>query len=121
MDATMPSQKILQAHFRDLALRIALHCVRNTVIEDYHAAGKLTDPEMSALNHEVANKIYSFLHIVLNPRYDGIRERAFEWLYSPDWDTPIFDGSFRRLLQRIRKKSAAPPWMIKRPSGSRSA
>ena len=38
-----------------LALLIAVNCVRNTVIEDDHAAGKLDDPEMKAFNHKVAN------------------------------------------------------------------
>ena len=42
---------------KDLALRMALYCVRNTVIENYHAAGKISDPEMMAFNKKVVNKI----------------------------------------------------------------
>ena len=64
---------------------MALHCVRNTVSEDYHASGKLTDAEMSAFNHEVADKIYSFLLLVLYPRYAKARVNTLMWLYPPQW------------------------------------
>src|SRR5579862_8684118 len=76
------SDAILRRHFRDLALRMALHCVRNTVIEDYHAAGKLNQEEMCALNHEVVDKIYSFLLLVFHPRYDKARANTLTWLYQ---------------------------------------
>jgi hypothetical protein len=101
-------QRLLVQHFRELALRMALHCVRNTVIENYHAAGKLTDPEMKALNQEVANKIYSFLQIMLNPYYAGMRTKAFGWLYAPDWDQPVFDKSFLIMLKAIKEKIDPP-------------
>jgi len=82
------SDAILRRHFRDLALRMALHCVRNTVIEDYHAAGKLNQEEMCALNHEVVDKIYSFLLLVFHPRYDKARANTLTWLYPAQWDEP---------------------------------
>jgi len=40
---------------------MAANCVRNTIIEDYHSQGKLTDEEMKAFNKEVASKLYTFL------------------------------------------------------------
>jgi hypothetical protein len=49
-----------RATLKRLALLLTVNCVRNTVIEDYHAAGKLSDSEMKAFNQEVANKIYTF-------------------------------------------------------------
>ena len=49
------------AGLKRLALLMAVSCVRNTIIEDYHAQGKLDDAEMMAFNKEVANKIYTFL------------------------------------------------------------
>jgi hypothetical protein len=76
------SQRVLSRHFRALALLIALHCVRNTIIENYHAVGRLTDPEIAALNREVVNKIYAFLQIMLNPRYEAVRPTVFAWLYA---------------------------------------
>src|SRR5438552_2598845 len=96
----LPSHRILTKHFRDLALRMALHCVRNTIIEDYHAAGKLTDAEMAALNREIVNKIYSFLQMTFNHRHAAARSKVFEWLYVPQWDQPRFDKSFLLLLKR---------------------
>jgi hypothetical protein len=35
-----------QSHLKRLALLMAVNCVRNTVIEDFHAAGKIDDTEM---------------------------------------------------------------------------
>lgn len=107
-------RKMIDAHFRDLALRAALHCVRNTILEEYHAAGKLTDPEMAAFNREVANKLYAFLTILFHPDYTALREGAFEWLYLPEWDEPIFDRSFVHLVERIRR--GARPATIRRAS-----
>jgi hypothetical protein len=97
------SRRVFAEAFRELALRMALHCVRNTIIEDYHAAGKLTDNEMAALNREVANKIYSFLQIMFNPHYEAIRPLAFKWLYAPQgWDQPQHDKSFLLFLKHLK-------------------
>ena len=98
------SRIALANHFRNLALRMALHCVRNTIIEDSHAAGKLTDQEMAAFNREVADKIYSFLHIMFNPSYSSRRAAALEYLYAPQWDQPTLDKSFLLMLRRIAEK-----------------
>ena len=43
---------------------MAVNCVRNTVIEDDHAGGKLDDAEMKAFNQEVANKSDRFLQFL---------------------------------------------------------
>ena len=96
------------ANYRDTALRMALHCVRNTIIEDYHAAGKLTDAEMAAFNREVASKIYSFLQIMSNPEHSAIRQHALGWLYRPDWEDPVFDESFMFPPERIDGGAALP-------------
>lgn len=112
-DCKLPLLSTMQdEHFRDLALRMALHCVRNTIIEDYHAAGKLTDPEMAALNREVANKLYSFLVIMLSPDYASLRKNVLAWLYPPfHWDEPKFDESFLNLVKVLRRSAAMPPWI----------
>ena len=50
-----PASMLKPSSLKRLALLIAVNCVRSTVIEDDHAAGKLDDPEMKAFNLEVAN------------------------------------------------------------------
>jgi hypothetical protein len=71
-----------------LALLMAVNCVRNTVIENYHAAGKLDDSEMKAFNQEVTNKIYTFLQFLfVKPEAD--REAfmsAMGMMYPSNWD-----------------------------------
>ena len=90
---------------KDSALRMALHCVRNTVVEDYHAQGKLSDAEMKAFNKEVVNKIYSFLQIVHNPAYEQEKDFMMTLLYKPNhWDAPVFDKQFCEAL-KITKRS----------------
>jgi hypothetical protein len=59
-----------QTDLKRLALLIAVNCVRNTVIEDYHSDGKLSDAEMKAFNQEVANKVYTFLHYLFQKSRD---------------------------------------------------
>ena len=92
----------------DLALRMVLHCVRNTVIEDYHSQGKLTDPEMKAFNKEVVNKAYTFLQIVLNPDYEEQKEVLFSspyLFYKPShWDAPEPDRDFMAVLDAIAQE-----------------
>ncbi len=52
----MPKKKD-GSHLKDIALIMSVNCVRNTIIENYHAEGKRSDDEMKAFNKEVANKL----------------------------------------------------------------
>jgi hypothetical protein len=90
---------------RTLALLLAVNCVRNTVIEDYHAAGKLSDPEMAAFNREVADKLYTALTILRDPDYAGVRGdfvRLMSFMYPSDWDEPKLDQGIMRGLEIAR-------------------
>ena len=97
----------MEAHLSELALRMALHCVRNTVIENYHAADKITDEEMMAFNKEVVNNLYTFLQLILNPKYKELQEVAlfpktgFPIYYPAEgWDDPKLDDKLIAILQR---------------------
>jgi len=48
---------------KQFAKMITLNCVRNTVIEDYHARGSLSQEEMKAFNIEVCSHIYTALYL----------------------------------------------------------
>jgi hypothetical protein len=95
-----------QAALKRLALLMTMNCVRNTVIEDYHAAGKLSESEMKAFNQEVANKIYTFLRFLLDK---PIEEReaflgAVGVMYPSHWDQPKMDESFVKAVKLLRRK-----------------
>ena len=97
-DTPLSPDKDLQ----DLALVLAVYCVRNTIIEDYHAAGKLSDPEMKAFNIEVSNKLFTALSFMLDPRFIADKEKfnALLQLYFPsDWNRPVFDPATWNLLK----------------------
>ena len=88
-------------YLQDIALVIAVTCVRNTIIEQYHAEGKLTNKEMKAFNIEVADNLYSFLyfntgHITNKEDRKHFLELMFKY-YPTNWDRPklkqsIFDA-----------------------------
>jgi hypothetical protein len=88
-----------------LALLMAVNCVRNTVIENYHSEGKLSDPEMKAFNQEVANKIYTFLHYLLDVPQDD-REAflvAVGIMYPTNWDDPKLDPDIVEAVNGFKK------------------
>ena len=99
-----------QADLKRLALLMAVNCVRNTVIEDYHAEGKLNDSEMKAFNQEVVNKIYTFLIFLLTkPVVD--REAflgAMGMMYPSNWDQPKIDRDFADVVKMIKKRGNLP-------------
>lgn len=79
---------------QDLALLVAVNCVRNTVIENYHAAGKISDPEMKAFNIEVVNRIYTALQYLMNPRLEGERDaflKLISFAFPDNWNRPEID------------------------------
>jgi hypothetical protein len=94
-----------QASLKGLALLMAVNCVRNTVIEDYHAAGKLDDSEMKAFNQEVANKIYTFLQFLfLKPdEYRDAFLSAMGVMYPPNWDQPKIDQDFVETVKIVKR------------------
>jgi len=112
----MPAQKKLFQYTKSeankfFALHIALHCVRNTVIEKYHTESKISDTEMMAFNKEVANKVYSFLELAFNPGLQDECDIAFQGaqgftplFYTPErWDMPEFDAGFRKVIEKHRE------------------
>jgi hypothetical protein len=94
-----------QAYVKDLALLMTVNCVRNTVIEDYHAEGKIDDSEMEAFNREVANKIYTFLQFLLEK--SDVDRAAFlsvmGLMYPSDWDKPKTDRDFVSAVKLFKK------------------
>lgn len=90
---------------KDLALIVTLNCVRNTVIEDYRAEGKLSDQEMMAFNKEVANKIYTFLDFMFNKPHED-RDAfldAMRVMYPTEWDEPMLDEDLIKLAAFLKK------------------
>jgi hypothetical protein len=103
--ATHEDLVMSQAHLKRLALLMAVNCVRNTVIEDYHANGKLDDSEMKAFNQEVANKIYTFLQFLLHKPAED-REAflsAMSTMYPSNWDQPKLDRDFLETVKIVKR------------------
>lgn len=104
-----------------LAKIIALHCVRNSYLEDLHAGifpssktgdysdvkvvtpygeipwnklGRISDDEMKALNKDVINKLFTFLYCYVN---DGTVPVGLGGFYEPKgWDQAEFDEVIKK-------------------------
>ena len=109
-----PSKEQLTESLKNEALKMAVACVRNTVIENYHAGqfpqsktgdysdvkvvtpfgeipwnelSRISDTEMMAFNKEVSNLLYTYLQCLLNLHFDAqIKEEFMKYvnLYFPD-------------------------------------
>ncbi len=77
---------------RSIALIMSVTCVRNTIIEKFHADGKLDDADMEAFNRQVAERIYTFLSYLLSTHRDmGDLMEALRHYLPTDWDQPQRD------------------------------
>ncbi len=108
----MPITCVVRSPSLRVSYTCALRCVtafwdwilRNTIIEDYHAQGKLSDPEMKVFNQEVVNKIYTFLTFLLSKPEE---ERAsfllaMSQMYPSDWDKPRIDQDFAKAAKLFK-------------------
>ena len=88
------------AEVKELALMMAVNCVRNTCVEKYHSAGKLNDDEMKAFNKEVVNRIYTFLDVLFNASEEDrlaflekMKTQVIPASSPLAWDEPQVDNS----------------------------
>lgn len=111
---TLPSNEELTESLKKEALKMAVACVRNTVIENYHAGefpqsktgdysdvkvvtpfgeipwnnlSRISDTEMMEFNKEVSNLLYTYLQCLLNPHFDKeIKEEFMKYAnaFYPD-------------------------------------
>ena len=96
------------AYLKRLALIMAVNYVRNTVIEDYHARGSLSQEDMRIFNKEVANKLYTFLRFLFRGTV-GEREamlQATGLLYPGGWDQPVIDPDIKGAIKLMLKRRA---------------
>ena len=90
---------------RHIALMMTVNCVRNTIIEDYHADGKLSDDEMMAFNKDVHNKIYTFLKNWLGSKGDDLAGffEAMSLLLPSDWDKAKIDTELSQGINALKR------------------
>ena len=106
---TKESPKPNQDDLKRLALIVAVICVRNTIIEDYHSQGKLSDKEMMAFNKVVANKLFTFLYFMFDSPSAERKEfyRMTERMYPHNWDTPKLDDD---MIKGVRIALGQEKW-----------
>lgn len=80
---------------------LSVYCVRNTIIEEYHANGQLSQVNMKAFNVEVNDKIYTALSLLFGQEFEPYRGQFLELLaknYPSGWQTPELDAGMLRAL-----------------------
>lgn len=93
---------------RGIALIMSVTCVRNTIIEKYHADGKLDDSDMEAFNRQVADRIYTFLTYLLNnPQEASDLVESLRHYLPTDWDPPQRDAFIDKAVEAYRTRSGA--------------
>ena len=73
---------------------MAVNCVRYTVIESYHTAGKISEAEMMAFNKEVVDRIYTFLTLYFAETDESSKLEFVNRMnknYPTGWDSPKLD------------------------------
>lgn len=102
------SEEKIDKWISDMALNMTRVCVRNTIIENFHADGKLSDEDMKVFNKEVADKIYTYLQLYLNPKFqeDGKLLFSSPYFTAPPagWDQPKFDHEFMNAINILKEK-----------------
>lgn len=97
---------IPRKYFKEMAKSMALICVRNTIIEKYHADGCLSQTQMKKFNKEVVNKIYSYL--VCHFSEDVEVQKKFAeikgFFYPSNWDEPVFDKDFSKVMRSSKNQ-----------------
>ncbi|MCI2230323.1 hypothetical protein MC378_14180 [Polaribacter sp. MSW13] len=118
------SQENLTKSIKQTATTISVNCVRNTVIENYHAGtfpksktgdysdvkvvtpfgeiawnelSRISDEEMKAFNIEVNNRIYTYLQALFNPKYADAKNKFMKFcrsMYPNNWNEPKLDKGF---------------------------
>ena len=87
-----------------IALLMAKTCVRDTIIEQYHAKGKITNSEMADFNREVVNKLYTFMHHLFGADEDkAVFLEAIQMHYPTDWDQPTTDKDIESMISLFHK------------------
>jgi len=98
------------AEMKRLALLMASVCVRDTVIEDYHSRGNLSQEQMKAFNKEVANKTYTFLKLLLSGSPEDMEALMATSLpfFPYDWDEPVLDNDIMSAVKAFKEGGFEP-------------
>lgn len=104
-NTTVPDEESMVQTLKQLALMMSVKCVRNTVIEEYHVAGKINDKEMMAFNMEVSNKVFTVLYYLYLKGPDALiaTTNALSVYYPQNWNIPEIDKELEYEIEATLK------------------
>ncbi|KEQ19302.1 hypothetical protein [Endozoicomonas numazuensis] len=91
---------------KKLALMIAANCTRNSVLDDAVKTKAVSEEQMNQFNHQMSNRIYTFLTYLLNKPAEeySVMIEELSKNYPEAWALPNLDQS---LMNAVAKSS--PP------------
>ncbi|WP_422132460.1 MULTISPECIES: hypothetical protein [unclassified Endozoicomonas] len=89
---------------KKLALMIAANCTRNSVLEEAEKTRAISEEQMTQFNHQMSNRIYTFLTYLLNKPAEeySIMIAELSKNYPEAWALPDLDQS---LINAVAKSS----------------
>jgi hypothetical protein len=106
----MPSRRNERVKvLKTTAKAMAVICVRNTVIEDYHARGSLSQEDMRIFNIQVVNHLYTWLYIQAFGSEEQVKALAvLVGMFVPyGWDEPRLDRDTLKALGMIAARNVS--------------
>lgn len=95
---TKPSEEAFQKTISDVAKDVVAYAFRNGPVEDIHAEGRISDPEMKCLNKYMVNRISEVLYLMMSWRSKDLENLLlFASKTTSSWD----DADFSEMDERI--------------------
>ncbi len=119
--------------FSAMTKQMVVNCVRNTMLEQFHAGhapvtktkdasdikvidaegteyrwhevSRITDPEMKECMKQIVNRIYTFLNFYDDPEFQVLMAKYNSSISK--WDAPVIDKAMlgKKLTEKLCKKS----------------
>lgn len=79
-----------EQNIKKLALIISANCIRQSTIEECQKKGQISDQQLSQINKEISDRIYTFLTYLLQKPADEytIMMEAMAKHYPESWEQP---------------------------------
>lgn len=89
---------------KKLALMIAANCTRNSVLEEAEQANAISQEQMTQFNHQMSNRIYTFLTYLLNKPAEeySVMIKELSKNYPEAWALPDLD---QNLINAVAQSS----------------
>lgn len=98
-----------EENIKKLALIIAANCMNGSIIQACHQQKNISDTELTTFNHQLSDRIYTFLIYLLSKpsnEYAFMMEAMLE-NYPENWDQPVLDQQLLNSIKGLEKEATS--------------